>query len=243
MRWISLALVAATSAIASAHLAFAADMPTKAPVAAPAYSWTGFYIGGNIGYGTSSKDWTDISAATGLPTGFLASSKPDGFFGGAQAGYNYQVGQWVVGVEGQFSWTDMKSTTPWIQPNGAVSPDERVRTVIHALATLTGRFGVAWDRALLYAKGGAAWVDEDHWQATAAGVPTTTIEGGMRAGWIAGIGVEYAFWDHWSAKIEYNYMDFGSHRYSFAELGIGRLFPSDIDQNVQVVLVGINYKF
>ncbi len=236
-------LVLASAAVAAllATPAMAADLPVKAPpIVAPApYNWTGFYVGGNLGYGTSTKHWNDIFATTGLETGWLVSTKPDGFLGGVQGGYNYQVGRWVFGVEGQVSWTDMKGSAHWLEPGGAVSPAFTAHTDIHWLTSLTGRLGVAWDRALLYAKGGAAWIDEGHWQED-NGVPQTPVVSGTRTGWTVGGGIEYAFWDHWSAKIEYNYMDFGSHRYFFA-IADGRF--SDIEQKVQIVQAGINYKF
>lgn len=237
--------IGAALASLSAVTAMAADLPVKAPppvyVPSPVYNWTGFYVGGNVGYGWSTKDWTDISAATGLPTGFVATNHPSGFLGGVQGGYNYQTGQWVLGIEGQISWTGMKGSTPFIEPNGMLS-DESVHTSIHWLSSLAGRLGFAWDRALLYGKGGAAWVNEDHWQEF-NGVKDTNVVGAMRLGWSAGLGFEYAFWDHWTAKIEYNYWDFGSHRYPFVATADGRLFPSDIVQKVQTVQVGINYKF
>lgn len=240
-----LAVIAVGLAAVISTPVMAADIPMKAPAYTPPfiapYNWTGFYVGGHVGYGWSKKDWTDISATTGLPTGFVATNHPKGVLGGVQGGYNYQLGQWVFGVEGQFSWTDMNGSSPFIEPNGTLS-DESVHTDIHWLASLAGRFGFAWDRALVYAKGGAAWVNEHHWQEF-NGVQDTNVVSATRTGWTVGGGVEYAFWDRWSAKIEYNYMDFGSHRYPFVATADGRLFPSDIAQKVQTVQIGINYKF
>ncbi len=225
----------------------AADMPVKAPVAptpvAIPYNWTGFYIGGHGGYGWSKKDWTDLFQ-TQLPTGWTDSDSQNGFFGGLQGGYNYQINQWVFGIEGQVSWTDIKGYGLWRNPAGVITA-ESAHTDIHMLATLTGRLGIAWDRLLLYAKGGGAWVNEEHWQQDFANGPRwSDVPRATRTGWTVGGGLEYAFWENWSAKIEYDYMDFGTHRFPFVLLTTGQVFRyADITQKVHLVEVGINYRF
>src|SRR6185436_20170473 len=103
-------LVGLMSAAAFGGAAIAADMARpvyKAPPAGVlpvAYDWTGFYIGGHVGYGWAEKDWRDAF-------GLNVSNKADGFLGGGQVGFNYQIGQFVLGAEGDFSWTGIKGST------------------------------------------------------------------------------------------------------------------------------------
>ena len=240
---LGLAAIAAAPAVA-ADLGPSA-MPVKAPVMAPlVYNWTGFYIGAHVGGGWSSKDLTDCTG--GLCDPFVAASTdPSGFLGGVQAGFNYQVGQWVFGIEGQVSWADL-------QGDGAVNPawwnfvaGDTAHTNVNMVATLAGRIGWAFDRTLLYVKGGVAFADEEHWLSN-GGIPFTLKNGDTRTGWMIGAGVEYAFWNNWSAKIEYNFMDFGTDTVRLT--GIGAAIPGgfadfDVDQQIHVVKFGINYRF
>ncbi len=229
--------------------ALAADLgpsrlPVKAPVmAAPlVYNWTGFYIGGHIGGGWGNKDWVDCTPPAGCDPFVTASTDPSGFLGGIQAGFNYQIGQWVFGVEGQVSWANLEG-------DAAVNPlwwryvaGDVAHTDVNMLATLAGRVGIAFDRTLLYVKGGVAWADEDHWMSN-AGVAFTNKSGDTRTGWMVGVGVEYAFWQNWSAKIEYNFMDFGTDTHTQTFIAGGACCDFDVDQQIHVVKFGINYRF
>ena len=118
---------------------------------------------------------------------------------------------------------------------------------------VTGRIGVAFDRALIYAKGGIAFADEDHFIGFngqpfgAPSNPDTNRPGNTRTGWTLGAGLEWALWDNWSAKVEYNFMDFGTDNVAFTYRAGGSA-PGlverwDIDQQVHVVKLGINYRF
>ena len=125
----------------------------KAPPAYAPYNWSGLYIGGHLGYAWSDED----AIFTG--TGLSGALDPSGFLAGGQIGVNWQVGSWVFGVEGDMSWTGA---------DGATSIAGATVTTDHNwYATLAGRLGFAWDRWLIYGKGGAAWMDADY--ATAAG--------------------------------------------------------------------------
>ncbi len=241
--------LAAVGLIALAAPAVAADlgpsrMPAKAAVmAAPVvFNWTGFYVGAHIGAGWSSKDAALVT--TGGVLNATGASDPDGFLGGLQAGFNWQFGQWVFGVEGQVSWSDMDGTgSATVATPGFFITGDRISTDIDFVATLAARLGIAFDQALIYVKGGVAWANEDHWVATAAGVPLTTTVGDTRTGWMLGVGLEYAFAPNWSAKIEYNFMDFGDDRYAIVSpAGVSRGFL-DIDQQMHVVKFGVNYRF
>lgn len=233
--------------------ALAADLgpsrlPVKAPVMAPplVYNWTGFYIGAHIGGGWSSKDWTDCTFNICDPV-LAASTDPSGFLGGFQAGFNYQIAQWVFGVEGQWSWSGMEGDSAinpasytWL--NGAAS--DFAHTDVNWVATLAGRVGIAFDRTLLYVKGGFAWADEEHWMSYIGGLQATDKFSDTRTGWMVGVGVEHAFWANWSAKLEYNFMDFGTDRHAQTCFGTGVICNDfDVDQQIHVVKFGINYRF
>src|SRR5262245_10062315 len=207
---------------------------TKAPVAAPLaiYDWSGFYIGGHIGGAFADKDWSD---PTVFPSG-MGSHHAGGFLAGAQAGFNIHVCAWVFGSEGDWSWTNA---------DGEHQCDIGVtcRTELNWLATVTGRVGYAFNTFLLYAKGGVAFVDEDQ-SVFFSGFPdffpaTASV---TRTGWTVGTGLEWAFAPNWSAKIEYDFMDFGTDSINFAVAGLP-VGPLEIDQQVHVAKAGINYRF
>lgn len=220
-----LALAAAPAQAADLRL------PVKAPPATVItyYNWTGFYVGGHAGYG-----WADFSGTdtlTGLVTGSAAA---DGFMYGATLGFNWQVGSWVFGVEGELSWGDVK----WSQTGlaGLASGEIKLDNVYTAAA----RIGYAFDRTLIYGKLGGAWTEETY-NFSVLGATATGSE--SRTGWLVGIGLEYAFWGGWSGKIEYNYMDLGSKTVTLATTGGLVALPASIDLTVQTVKLGLNYKF
>ncbi len=231
----SLFVLAGLAGALMSSTAMAADIARpvyKAPPAGAlpvAYDWTGFYVGGHVGYGWARKDWTD---GFGL---FDVSNTPNGFLGGGQVGINYQIGQFVLGAEGDFSWTGINggSTVLGIVP----PPGGTFNTNVNWTSTLTGRLGVAFDRWLVYGKGGVAWAN-DKFSTNVYTFPGTVDITDTRIGWTAGAGVEYAFAPSWSAKLEYNFMDFGDKGVSFAP-GTS----TTIDQQIHAVKLGVNYKF
>ena len=214
----------------AAQPALAADLPlmTKAPPRPLAvYNWTGFYAGAHLGGGWGDKDWVAVGV------GPLGSHDISGFIGGGQIGFNYQIGAWVFGVEGDISGTTLKGEhvdTTFFGNN---------ITEVEWFGTITGRVGYAWDRALLYVKGGGAWVRDKYTITDAglffAGAATT------KDGWTIGAGLEYAFAPRWSAKIEYNYLDFGSETVTFTTGG-GGTFLREVDQQIHAVKAGLNYR-
>lgn len=234
-------LLLSTTIIATAlslGVAHAADLrpaykapPAPAPI--PVFSWTGCYIGGHVGYGWGDKSWTDPIIAPGFE---FAHTKPDGFVGGGQIGCDYQTGPWVFGIEGQATWTDLSASSPdLLSATGTIATSK-----IDALGTITGRVGYAFDRSLWYVKGGAAWARDKYSGADLIGPLYSASE--TRWGWTIGGGWEYAFAPNWSFKVEYNFMDFGDKNTTFTNFA-GATFPFQIDQQVQTVLVGINYRF
>ena len=213
-RFVKLSVVAA-ALVSTPVAADAASAPfyPAAPVI-PIYYWTGFYVGGHLGAGWSGDG---------------------GFLGGGQAGFNYQVGQWVLGVEGQLSATSIKDTVSAI----VVSPGFAVASAsaearLDWISTLAARVGWAFDRWLAYGKVGGAWA---HVSVDAvAGI--TTINGGASAaasasktssGLMLGFGTEYALWGNWTAKAEYNMMDFGNDFIT--------------DNKLHLFKAGVNYRF
>lgn len=232
--------------LALSGAATAADLPRaapvyKAPVVAPIYSWTGFYIGAHVGYGWASKDWDQTFSSFGLALDrTVSANEPESFLGGGQIGFNWQSGQFVFGVEADGSWTDANDCGT----AHAVFTAYHGCNQVNWYVTATGRLGVAMDRALLYVKGGAAFADEEH-HITFNNVVTTNSPSETRFGWTVGAGIEYGLAPNWSAKIEYNYMDFGAenHSFNYSANPVGLVERWDISQQVHVVKFGINYRF
>jgi len=211
----------------------AADLPVRpvpAPVAPvvyapPVYNWSGFYIGGNVGGGFANSSWTD---SFGGPNNTF---NKDGFIGGGQIGANVQFNWLVLGIEGDFDWTGLKGS-------GTDSVGNTINTNTQWTSTVTGRVGAAFDRLLVYGKGGVAFADDES-SVNVSGVNASTTF--TRTGWTAGAGLEYALAQNWTAKIEYDYLGFGSENLS---LGASTL-PTNpsASLNVQEVKAGINFKF
>jgi outer membrane immunogenic protein len=219
-----------------ASSALAADLPvrtafTPSPVLAP-YSWTGCFIGGNGGGLWARKDWVEQAPVAGAAGGHTISS----WVGGAQVGCDLQFGNWlVVGVQGDYDWTDAHGEhTDLI--TGTID-----RTRVKSIASVTGRLGFGWDHWLYYGKGGAARAQDDYHRLV-GGIPTAFAKEN-RNGWTGGVGVEYAF-NHWMSMFaEYDYYGFGSRTVGF--LTPGGAFNSNvaIKQNVQLVKVGVNFRW
>jgi outer membrane immunogenic protein len=225
----SLLLGAAYVALATAP-AFAADLPARGPVKAPAmippvFSWTGCYVGVHVGGGFMAN--TDTDAA--------------GVIGGGQLGCNYQFApNFVLGIEGDFS--------------GASIKDDQSLTVVGLgtgtqsfqvdwLASVTGRLGYSVDQLLFYVKGGVAFANASAGMSgTVVGIPFAGSLDETFTGWTVGGGIEWAFAPNWSTKIEYDYYDLGSK--SFSVTGVG--LPTavfDFHPQIHVVKAGVNYRF
>jgi outer membrane immunogenic protein len=220
----------------AAQPAAAADMPVKAPVvrsavAAMPFNWSGCYIGAHAGGGWGDKAWFDDQ-----PPVKFAEHDVSGWLVGGQVGCDIQAGAFVFGIEGQAAWADIDGGAANIF-SAAFTSNSRIEFV----GTVTGRIGYAWDRMLLYAKGGGAWVHDEHWQIALLANSTELNRGeAKRWGWTAGAGLEWAFAANWSGKIEYNYMDFGRRRVLLSGLDNADI---EIDQRLHTVKVGLNYRF
>ena len=248
MKKIAIAAAALAMGSMSASAADLAARPyTKAPVAPLAvYNWGGFYIGGHVGGAWTNQEW--VNTANVIPGGSFGDLSPgqgfrqsgSGIFGGGHAGYNWQASNFVFGLEGTISGLDTRGT--------------RLNTVFGAgddvftwrsdwMATVTGRAGIAFNNNLFYVKGGYAGVNNR--LAVSDTVPVFVGAGSQthwHHGWTVGAGWEYAFAPNWSAKIEYNYMDFGTKSPTFCSAA-GACGVFNIDQTAQVALFGVNYRF
>lgn len=220
---LSVGLLAA-ALVVPAHAADVGNrMVTKAPAyVGPSYNWTGLYVGGHIGYGWGDKDVS--FPVTGVATG----QSVDGFLGGGQVGYNYQLGTMVLGVEGDFSWSNADGSSAC----GVNICASRLDWI----STVTGRLGYTWGPGLLYAKGGGAFA-RDHYDLSLAGLGVGAASQ-TKSGWTVGLGLEYMLSPNWTAKAEYNYVDLGTDRLTFSN-GV----PADIDQKAHLLKFGVNYKF
>jgi outer membrane immunogenic protein len=224
------ALTVVSGSALAADLSRPAPAPvyTKAPMMVP-FTWTGCYIGGNGGGLFAKKDWT----VTG--TGFAQSSvNVNSWLAGAQVGCNYQIGAVVLGLQGDYDWSNGSASAADNFFAGAATD----QTTIKSLASVTGRVGYAWDRFMLYGKGGGAWVKDNYLETNVGGANAASE---TRTGWTAGAGGEYAFTDWLTGFVEYDYYDFGTKSNTFT--GTFALFSTDIKQTVSVAKGGFNIKF
>jgi outer membrane immunogenic protein len=222
--------------VAFSSTALAADLPPrpayKGPPVVVAYNWTGLYVGAHAGYGWSKFSGTDLSF------GDSSTGKAKGPLGGFQIGYNYQMNWLVLGVEGEYSFANVKLSID--DPLGIGAPgNATLKNDFFATAAL--RAGYAFDRALIYVKGGAAWT-RDKLDIT-DGIGGTATGRFDRTGWLVGAGFEYGFLGNWSAKVEYDYMQFGSITEHLTTGGGLTATDATVKLNTQVVKAGINYRF
>ena len=218
----------------------AADLPPapqsvpQAPAAyipsPPVYNWSGIYVGVNGGWGLGSADWT-------LPNITSGTDRDNGGIIGGTLGANFQTGSLVFGVEGDWDYSAINTGT-----SGTVCiASGNCQTGNTWLSTLRGRMGYAADRVLLYLTAGGVF---GNIQTTISGVTTTRTQ----SGWTAGLGIEYAFAQNWTAKAEYLYADLGdggatcSTAACLAANG-GNPVTANFSLTDNLVRVGINYKF
>lgn len=261
MRHLLLGSIALLGLLASS--AQAADLPRRAAPPAPVYmapifTWTGFYVGLNAGYGFSGDRGVSISGSpliTGAQAGgvvpYSLAPKRDGFIGGGQIGYNVQSGNIVYGVEVDFQGADIKGSASVCDIGGGCgSVITNATNKLEWMGTLRGRLGFAFDRVLVYATGGLAigGVRNSAHSNEFAGLGRQfdVRNNNTRAGWTLGAGVEYAISGNWSAKLEYLYYDLG--RTSGVGIQTNPVLPAQFmtarfRNNGHIVRAGINYRF
>jgi len=281
MRKLFLLGLSTFAAVMLGGAAQAADMPVKAPPpAAPVmYNWTGFYIGAHIG-----GAWADANGhdrfdgvnhciwAAGVCFNDNGFGHNDGrFIAGGQVGYNYQVGQYVWGIEGQISAITHHNddgacgsftfTPVGIAPVVVHDSLFRCRDRGDWIATLAARLGVAFGQTgnwLFYIKGGAAFADgrfgirlrDDCPWAFCNSNFVFNNDNNTRTGWMIGAGLETGWFGNWSWKLEYNFMDFGHKDIhidncltTLCGVGSHLIHDIDFDRQISVVKFGLNYRF
>jgi opacity protein-like surface antigen len=195
-------------------------LPNKvyvSPIAPPAYNWSGLYVGANFGGGWS-------NGSLNIPGNNLYGGLSE-FIGGVQAGYNFQAGHFLIGVEGEFGGAGFAHPVLPAPTLGYVDQ--------HWIGTVAGRIGLVNDRWLLFAKLGGGWVNSN----ATLNLPGAVWNGSSTSsGWLAGAGIEYGFKSHWTVKLEYDYLGISNWN--------SPTVPSvALNRDLQMVKAGINYKF
>jgi outer membrane immunogenic protein len=258
------ALLASAGTIALASQAFAADLPSRAPPPVyvppvPIFTWTGFYLGGQVGYAWGTQRANVLAPdLIGGGGGIVApgsqvfnSYSAEGVIGGGHIGYNYQVNQWVLGIQGNI---DASSISKTFIPGTDFYPGVfgnpfglTYTTSVPIQGSILGKIGVAWDRVLLYATGGVAIAGVNG----SINSPFASVSASStRVGWTVGGGLEYAVSNNWSVYAEYRYSDFGSYSntlgagFDIAPFGLTAASPI-VDRHFtqNQVQVGFSYHF
>jgi outer membrane immunogenic protein len=184
----------------------------------PVFSWTGPYVGGQIGYGWGTSNFrTNIyDPATNAFFLFSNGRSPSGAVGGAHVGYQYQINQFVLGLEGSVDGTSLQSSATVPFPNTLRGGVLTANTNLDVVGTIRGKIGYAWDRVLIYGTGGVAFggfsSELTFISVTGPGTayPVPANVGGTRVGWTTGGGLQYAVTNNWWVFAEYRYTNFGS---------------------------------
>ena len=227
-------------ALGMAAPAVAADLPARtytkapAPVVAAIYDWSGFYIGGNGGYGTSRKEW-DV----GVLLVDEGSHDATGGVAGGQIGYRWQSGGWVFGLEAQGDWADLRGSNVSL-----AAPLTTNRSRIDAFGLFTGQIGYAWNNVLWYAKGGAAVTSDKYTGFTTATGVAFDSASETRWGAVVGTGLEFGFTPNWSLGFEYDHIFNGDRNVALTSVATGALSRTDrIQQDVDLFTVRVNYRW
>ncbi|MCI0467004.1 MAG: outer membrane beta-barrel protein [Beijerinckiaceae bacterium] len=252
-------LTASTAILASLYTgtALAADLPASAPPPVPfvpAFSWTGIYLGANIGFGGDRFVYplsVAVPAVGGAASG-SASITSSGVLGGGQIGFNWQFqNNFVAGLEADFDGAAIRGKVAAniggaiIVPFGAAA---QAGSRINYIGTVRGRLGYAWDRFMIYGTGGFAYGEVNSSLSAAAGIAGaaatfTTSQNSGRTGWAAGGGFEYAILNNLTVKTEYLYVDLGTNViFNSTVLGAAGITLSQ-RTTANIVRAGLNYKF
>lgn len=256
---ISLGLLSAVSGLSVADVTLAADMPVKArPAPAPVVArWSGLYVGGHVGGAWAGADpWTVTSNpfANFDPLSF-ANPGDSSVVGGLQVGYNWQFNSnWVAGVEGDFSWLQLSESVSsrlsffGVLQTPASLYNTNLRRDVNWLSSIRGRFGYATDLLLLYATGGVAWGNVEHFSTTINGGPGVYVASDSQtaSGYVVGGGLEYALSSNWSMRGEYLFYHLNSGVTFNAGLPppvLSSVITHFDDAIIHTARFGINYRF
>ena len=213
---------------------------------APIYDWSGFYIGLNAG-GASSRECFTVTSVAGAAVNPSSEGchNATGALVGGQVGYRWQMTNWVLGLEAQGDWANLKGSAASLT---AIIPYAN-QTKIDAVGLFTGQVGYAWNNVLWYVKGGAAVSDNKY------NSSFTTSAGGFTAGTVfnqasetrwgaaVGTGIEFGFATNWSVAFEYDHLFMGSNNVTFPQSAIAVTRSDNIRQNVDMGMVRVNYRF
>ncbi|MEW9836062.1 outer membrane protein [Mesorhizobium marinum] len=202
-----------------------------------AHDWSGLYAGVLLGYGAGDTTARGNPGFDGSAPNDTANLDPDGFVGGAVAGYNWQRNQWVFGIEGEIGYLGAEDDV--FEPDG---DDFFANTDYGLYGSLTGRVGVAFDRTLFALRGGVIVSEIDYGYGDTDGDlpdPSASIFGSdTRAGYTLGASIEHAFTGDWIGRLDYSYSDFGSHTETDLDGD-----DYDISDNLHMIRIGISRKF
>src|SRR5262245_18511903 len=239
----ALSVLLATSMTANAADVYARPYapPPYVPPAyvAPVFTWTGFYLGGNIGGAWAHRDVTDSL----LGANFNNGNNDGVFIGGGQLGFNWQVNYVVLGFEWDIDGAanNNNTGTVFVPGVGVLQLTSNNRWI----TTLAARFGVTNGYWLFYGKAGAGWVGAQDFTVTnlTTGTSVTVSNDNSNSGWLVGAGIEWAFAPNWSAKLEYDYLGLDSRTFTVpAGFLAGDTFTQN-NRNIQMLKVGVNYLF
>jgi outer membrane immunogenic protein len=264
-------MTVAVAALAfTGSVALAADLPSRrvapsAPVfAQPIFTWTGFYVGANAGYGFGGDSAAKTIGTQGfsnlVPPGIAPGSLKvdgEGFIGGGQIGYNYQINRFVLGLEADLQFVDNKKSSGFIgAPVLGTQLNTTAQSELRYFGTLRARLGYTpIDRLMIYATGGLAY-GEVKSAGSVTGVQNAALswngtKSDVKYGYTVGAGAEYALTNNWSLKTEYLYYDLGNSNVAAlgnaAVRGIAPLngvdYLSRVETKGHIVRAGVNYKF
>jgi outer membrane immunogenic protein len=244
MKKYQIALLAASILAGATTVASAADLGryeggSMKDSYVPAFSWTGFYLGGHLGGAWGDLDVTDKDAyGANANPGDHTKVEPNGVFGGVTLGYNWQRGSLVIGLEGDLGYMGLDDNA--LLTGTASGTRVGVDSGLYGDGTV--RLGVTSGRALFYAKGGVAFFNGENSFSTVTGSYSSHTSTETFVGWTAGGGVEYALSPAWSLKAEYQYFDFGKEDSTVFNAG-NTPYQFTNDLTAQTVKAGLNYKF
>ena len=234
-------LLATSALVAFSAGAIAADLPVRSAAPAPIFvsapfSWTGFYVGSSVGFARGNNDFKDYDGWFDY-AGENYGLKSDSVLLSVNAGYNWQFGALVVGLEADIGYLSADTT---VAPygNGYLISDYYIKAKMNALGSLRARFGYAFDRALLYVTAGLAFGNVDS-SAYYTGYDVLKMDG-WRTGYVVGAGLEYAFTNNWTARVEGLYYDLGEKKRQWNDVTV---YFGGTEATALVARVGVNYKF
>lgn len=246
-------LLATAAAAAFAAPALAADLTRQPPPPPyipppPVFTWTGVYIGGQVGgaWGAGNNLFTGFTPGGAFIDSNIGGN-PSGVIGGAHLGYQVQINQWILGIEGSVDGSSLSKTVTVGFPDGT---SLTANTSADVQGSIRGKLGIAWDRFMIYGTGGVAFggfnTDLSVAGTGLAGVPffSTLSVSNTRVGWTAGGGIQYAVTPNWWVFAEYRFSDFGTlNNGAFPGLAAGAFFNDSHRIQENQVQAGFSYKF